>query len=61
MYECQIAGGIDQAPSWARKKLNQEHGLVIDQAEKNGWLGKSFNDLFGLELYAQMGSARHPW
>lgn len=50
----------DRFTFWPRKKQIVVHGLNIDSDEKDRWLGKSFNDMFGIDLYAQMSICKLP-
>jgi len=43
----------------ARKQIHV-HGLAIDPDEKQRWLGKTFNELFGVGFYAGMSICKMP-
>lgn len=50
----------DRFTFWPRKKQIIVHDLGIDSDEKHKWIGKTFNDLFGIELYADMSICKMP-
>lgn len=46
--------------AWPSKKQIHVEGLAIDSEEKSKWLGKTFNDLIGVELFEEMSIAKLP-
>ncbi len=55
--ESLLSGGFT---FWPRKKQIIVYGLTIDSDEKDRWLGRTFNDMFGIDLYAQMTLSNMP-
>lgn len=49
--ECVLSSGFT---FWPRKKQIIVYGLAIDSDDKDRRLGRTFNDMFGIDLYAKM-------